>query len=147
VAFLMFENLPVDASARAKSLPTVLNEMVVSCATCASLSRIGLAALWFGASRGLSRPGTTLLSLACSWLIINLCPRRIFRRREKDRGPQPQLLQPSVFGDLKLLVFILIFSCVWALYSRYTNIPLFILSLGPRNRNATSNTSRPWIPL
>lgn len=134
VALLMFQNLPVDAAARAKSLTTVLNEMVVVlCNLRLFITGLGLAALWVGASKGFI-PSRHAISLAGSWLIINLSLDFIFRSRDHKHGPRPrpQLLQPQRFGDLKLLIFILIFSCVWALYSQiWTNIPLFILGLDP----------------
>lgn len=132
VALLMFQNLPVEEAARAKNLATVLNEMVVVlCNLRLFITGLGLAALWFGGSKGYIPPRHAL-SLGASWVIVNVGLDVLFRGRERERGPQPQLLQPQRFGDLRLLVFILIFSCVWALYSQiWTNIPLFILGLDP----------------
>jgi proton-dependent oligopeptide transporter, POT family len=135
VALTMFQNLPVDASARSKNLATVLNEMVVVlCNLRLFFTGLGLAALWLGASRGFIPSWHYAISLACSWVLINLSLDVFFRSRDRRQGPtpRPQLLQPQRFGDLKLLIFILIFSCVWALYSQiWTNIPLFILALDP----------------
>ena len=132
VALTMFRNLPVDESARSKGLATVLHEMVVVLCNLRLLNTgLGLAALWIGASKGYI-PARHSISLACSWVIINVGLDFVFRRREREMGPQHQLLQPQRFGDLRLLLFILIFSCVWALYSQiWTNIPLFILGLDP----------------
>lgn len=132
VAFLMFENLPVDASARSKNLATVLSEMVVVLCNMRLLTTgLGIAGLWMASAKGLLGVREALAA-GGAWLLVNLALDVPLRRRERALGPQPQILQPQRFGDLRLLVFILIFSCVWALYSQiWTNIPLFILSLDP----------------
>lgn len=132
VTLLLFKNLPVAEAAKAKPLGTVLNEMlVVLCNLRLFLTGLGLAALYLAARRAWLSPGQAWIG-AASWLALNLLADLPLRRREKALGRVSQLLQPQRFGDWRLLLFILIFSGVWALYSQiWTNIPLFIIGLDP----------------
>jgi dipeptide/tripeptide permease len=132
VTLLMFRNLPVAEGARAKSFLTVLNEMVVVlCNLRLFITGLGLAGLCVAARREWL-PAELAWIGAAAWLALNLLLDLPLRRREKALGRAPQLLQPQRFGDWRLLLFILIFSGVWALYSQiWTNIPLFIIGLEP----------------
>jgi dipeptide/tripeptide permease len=133
VTLLFFRNLPVAEEARGKSLGTVLGEMVLVLGNARLLlTAAGLAAAYAGWLKGWMDKEALLL-VAGLWVLLNLAadlPLRARERREGQRGGG--LLQPQRFGDGKLLVFILIFSGVWALYSQiWTNIPLFITGLDP----------------
>ena len=132
VTLWMFQNLPVAAEARSKSLLTVLNEMVVVLcnlrlfvtALGAAACYVGVRQAWMSAQAG--------WAIAAAWIVANVLLDLPLRARERRLGPQPQFLQPQRFGDVRLLAFILIFSGVWALYSQiWTNIPLYITSLDP----------------
>jgi dipeptide/tripeptide permease len=132
VSFFMFKNIPVTESARAKSFVTVMNEMViVLCNLRLFITGLGLAGLYVAGSKGWMAAETGWFA-AATWIALNLAIDFHLRSREKSLGPQPQLLQPQRLGDWKLLLFILIFSGVWALYSQiWTNIPLYITSMNP----------------
>jgi len=132
VTVLLFKNLPVQESAKAKSFVTVINEMVVVlCNLRLFITGLGLAACYVAAKRAWM-PGDQVLIAGGIWLGLNLLLDIPLRRLERERGSAPQRLQPQRFGDWKLLLFILIFSGVWALYSQiWTNIPLYIISLNP----------------
>jgi proton-dependent oligopeptide transporter, POT family len=132
VTLWMFQNLPVAAEAKAKSLLAVLNDMVVVlCNLRLFVTAIGAAGCYAAVRQGLLEPQAGWIA-AGAWVVANLLIDVPLRLREKRLGPQPQLLQPQRLGDIKLLSFILIFSGVWALYSQiWTNIPLYITSLNP----------------
>ncbi len=131
VAFF-FKNLPVDKSARSKSFVAVLNDMVVVLFNLRLLiTGLGLGAIYLADGRGyLTRHEAWLVAVA--WVGLNLVVDIPLRRRERRVGKVSQFLQPQRFGDWRFLVFILIFSGVWALYSQiFTNIPLFITRVDP----------------
>ena len=132
VTLWMFQNLPVAAEAKAKSLLAVLNDMVVVlCNLRLFVTALGAAGCYAAVRQGWLEPQMGWLA-AGAWVAANLLVDVPLRLREKRLGPQPQLLQPQRLGDIKLLSFILIFSGVWALYSQiWTNIPLYITSLNP----------------
>ena len=132
VTLFLFRNLPVADTAKAKSFVTVMNEMVVVlCNLRLFITGLGLAGLYVAARREWLPPEQAWIA-AAAWLAVNLLVDLPLRRREKAVGRAPQLLQPQRFGDWRLLLFILIFSGVWALYSQiWTNIPLFIIGLDP----------------
>jgi len=128
----LFKNLPVEESAKAKSFVTVLNEMVVVlCNLRLFITGLGLGGLYVAFRREWLLPEAAWIAAAV-WVALNFILDVPLRRWERARGSAPQLLQPQRFGDWKLLLFILIFSGVWALYSQiWTNIPLYIISLDP----------------
>ena len=132
VVLLLFRNLPIEESAKAKSFLTVLNEMVVVlCNLRLFMSGLGLAGLYMGVKWEWLPPTQAWLAAAL-WAALNLLLDLPLRRREKAMGRASQFLQPQRIGDWRLLLFILIFSNVWALYSQtWTNIPLYIVSLNP----------------
>ena len=132
VTLFMFRNLPVAETVRSKSLFTVLNDMVVVlCNLRLFITGLGLATCYAGAKEGWWGSDVAW-AVAGLWIAANALLDVPLRARERRLGPQPQLLQPQRFGDVNLLVFILIFSGVWALYSQiWTNIPLYITSLDP----------------
>lgn len=132
VTLWMFQNLPVAAEARSKSLLTVLNDMVVVlCNLRLFVTGLGVAACYVSAGQGWLSVEMSWIT-AATWIVANALADIPLRARERRLGPQPQILQPQRFGDGRLLAFILIFSGVWALYSQiWTNIPLYITVLDP----------------
>ncbi len=148
VAFY-FKNLPVDEIAKAKSFKTVIHEMLVvliNLRLLITLAGLGIVfALWDGftvpgwiaSSTGLPPhaqiSGSAALLVSAAWIVLNLLVDIPLRAREKRIGHgAAQILQPQRVGDWQLLLFILIFANVWALYSQiWTNIPLFITRLDP----------------
>jgi dipeptide/tripeptide permease len=134
VAFFMFRNLPVAESAKAKSLWTVLAEMVVVLGNARLMVTVaGLGVLYVARNAPLFR-GQDAWVVAGAWVVLNILVDLYLPiwNRHAGRISSHPLLQPQRLGDTKLLVFILIFSGVWALYSQiWTNIPLYITSLNP----------------
>ncbi len=130
LTFAAFRNPSYDPAARAKPLPTVFSEMVQVLGNVRALvTTIGLIAillLW----RRAFLPFDEALGLAAVWVVLNLVLDAHLRAR--GEAASPSWLAPQRLGDLRLLLFILIFSGVWALYSQiWTNIPLFIIGLDP----------------
>jgi dipeptide/tripeptide permease len=148
VAFF-FKNLPVDELAKSKSFATVINEMLVvllNLRLLITMAGLGVVfALWDGftvpgriASLAGLPPhaqisGSAALLVSAAWIVLNVLADIPLRAREKRLGHGAvQILQPQRVGDWQLLLFILIFANVWALYSQiWTNIPLFITRLDP----------------
>ncbi|MGC8763785.1 MAG: MFS transporter [Acidobacteriota bacterium] len=96
----------------------------------ALLTAAGAAALlWAGGRMGL--PPDERLGILLLWLALH------FGLDEALRSglPLPALLRripPQRLGDGRFLLFLLLFSGVWAIYSQiWTNIPLFILRTDP----------------
>jgi dipeptide/tripeptide permease len=130
LTFAAFRNPTLDPAARAKPLATVLSEMVQvlgnARALLTALGLFGVLLLW----RREVLPFDEALGLAAVWLVLNF----VLDARLGARGAaaSPSWIQPQRLGDTRLLLFILIFSGVWALYSQiWTNIPLFIIGLDP----------------
>lgn len=132
VTLFMFRNLPVAESAKSKSFLTVINEMVIVLGNLRLFITVaGLASVWIMAKRSFFT-STTAWAIAAGWIVLNFIVDIPLRNGEKQKETTPQLLQPQRFGDIRLLLFILIFSGVWALYSQiFTNIPLFITRIQP----------------
>lgn len=134
VTVFMFKNLPVEASARAKSLAVVLGEMVLVLGNARlMITAAGLAALYLLRDEPLFR-GQDIWVAVGAWVVLNVLADVYFPILEHRSGRpfSHSLLQRQRFGDGRLLAFILIFSGVWALYSQiWTNIPLYITSLDP----------------
>jgi dipeptide/tripeptide permease len=149
VTLLYFRNLPVDEIAKAKSFKTVIHEMLVvliNLRLLITLAGVGFVfVLWNGLSipgrvasltglpAHLQIPGSNALVIGAVWIGLNVLLDIPLRAREKRLGHGAvQILQPQRVGDWQLLLFILIFANVWALYSQiWTNIPLFITRLEP----------------
>ncbi len=132
VTLFLFKNLPVDQSAKSKSFLTVMNEMVIVLGNLRLfITVLGIAAVFILDALG-KLSGLNAWVLAAGWILLNLLIDMPLRAREKEGKATPQLLQPQRFGDVRLLLFIVIFSGVWALYSQiFTNIPLFITRIDP----------------
>lgn len=136
VTLFFFRNLPVAESAKSKSLLTVLNEMVVVLGNLRLMvAGAGVAAVYLFRGPltervGLDRWG--LWALAGGWLVLNLLWDLSGKAVLGERWGRSAFLDRMRFGDGRLLVFILLMSGVWALYSQiWTNIPLFITALDP----------------
>ena len=134
VTFLYFRNLPVDPAARAKSFLTVMGEMVVVLGNARFMVTLaGAAAIW-GLRKRWGLEGDALVLALGGWLLLaflwDLYGPALARRLGRE-GP-PGIFDRQRLGDVRLLLFILIFSGVWALYSQiWTNIPLYITALDP----------------
>lgn len=100
----------------------------------AYVTGLGAAAvLWAGQRWGL--PLEDRLGLLLIWLALHFG----LDGALKSRLPLPSLLRripPQRLGDGRFVLFLLLFSGVWALYSQiWTNIPLFILRMDPSMKN------------
>ena len=135
-----FKNVPVEESAKSKSFIKVLNEMLVVLFNLRLLiTGLGLIAIYLVSGRTIAIGAQSwtitthrALSVALIWIVFNFLIDIPLRSREKKKGSVSQLLQPQRFGDWRFLLFIVIFSGVWALYSQiWTNIPLFITKIDP----------------
>jgi len=136
VTLLFFQNLPVAESAKSKSLLTVLNEMVVVLGNLrAVVAFAGVAALFafreeLAAQLGLD--ARAWMAAAAGWLLLNFLWDLLGKAALGERWGTSALLDRMRLGDAPLLVFILLMSGVWALYSQiWTNIPLYITTLDP----------------
>jgi dipeptide/tripeptide permease len=134
VALFMFRNLPVAEAAKAKSLGTVLAEMVVVLGNARLMVTLAGLGLIYVVRDAAFLKGQDAWVAAGAWIVLNVLA-DVYLPIWQGRLGKPfshPLLQPQRLGDAKLLVFILIFSGVWALYSQiWTNIPLYITSLNP----------------
>jgi len=130
-AFLTFRNVPSEGGEAPRSLPEVLANMAMVVGNGRLfLTAAGTALLLFAGRAG-RVSADDCLGLVVLWVAGNFAVDELLRRRSPLPGPLRRL-GPQRLGDGRFLLFLLIFSGVWALYSQiWTNIPLFILSLEP----------------